>query len=408
MPLLDLPEKTCLASIDFDSALDLLLAEATPMGVERVLLERAGRRRLAAPVIAQIDAPRADVAAMDGYALRSAEIAAGQKQFTLVHASFAGDEPARPIPKGAAVRVTTGAAIPAGLDQVIVDEIVDLCGTHIALTVPAPAKRHVRKHASDFREGEILLPAGQLIDSRSLVVAAAADARDLAVFRQPRVACLASGNELTAPGTCRASDRRIPDSISDAVLLAVRQWGGKPLRADRVMDDISSLTSSASALLEDADVLVMVGGAARSERDFAKAGLAPLGLSLIFRDVRIKPGKPVWYGRIGPRHVLGLPGNPTAAMTVARLFLAPLLDRLSGGDGNAAMKYEGRRLASDLTMISEREQFLCGSDHEGTVAVIERQSASMQSTLAHADRLIRIPAGSGRLSAGENVQTLRF
>jgi molybdopterin molybdotransferase len=408
MRLPDQAEKTCRASIDFDSALDLLLTESTPLGVERVLLERAGRRRLAAPVIAQIDAPRADVAAMDGYALRSAEIAAGRQQFTLVQTSFAGDSPTGSVPKGGAVRVTTGAALPADLDQVIVDEHVAVSGTHIAVTGPAAAKRHVRKRASDFREGEVLLPAGHMIDPRSLVVAAAADATDLAVFRQPRVACLASGNELTAPGTCQAGDQRIPDSVSDAVLLAARQWGGEPVRAHREMDDVSSLTSSASALLQEADVLVMIGGAARGERDLAKAGLAPLGLSLVFRDVRIKPGKPVWYGRIDAKHILGLPGNPTAAMTVARLFLAPLLERLTGGDGNAARKYERCRLASDLTMTSEREQFLCGSDHDGTVAVIERQSASMQSTLAQANRLVRIPAGSGRLSAGEHVQTLRF
>lgn len=401
-------EGPCRTSIDFNTAQAILLSRCAPLGPETVSLERAGRRRLAAPVIARIDAPRFDAAAMDGYAVRSDEIAAGRRSFAFTQTCLAGDPQIGLVPHASCVRVMTGAPMPEGLDQVVVVERGIIEGTHVRLSVAETDKKHVRIRGSDFRRGTILLPAGREIDPRAMLVAAAGDVGQLTVWRSPRVTCLASGDELVAPGSSQCRPHSIPDSLSEALLLFCRQWGARPAGSARVGDDLTALTNTARDLLANSDVLVVVGGAAHGDRDFAKAGLAPLGLAIAFADVAIKPGKPVWYGRIGEKHVLGLPGNPTAALTIARLFLAPLLMALSGGSAASALRFRPRCLTRGLNSASDREQFLCGFAVEGKVEVIERQAASMQSTLADADLLLRIPAGSGALTAGTPVQTLRF
>lgn len=407
-PLPHPSDTRCAASIDLAAATAILGRQAEPLGIERVPLQRAGRRRLAAPLIAQTDAPRCDVAAMDGYAVRSGELAAGNRRFRVIGAGYAGDPAMATPPGGCTLRVTTGTPMPSELDQVIVWEQVTVSGDHILLATTEHAKKHVRARGSDFQAGAALLPAGRVIDPRAMVIAAAAGVGELTVWRRPRLACLANGNELVVPGSDNSSAHAAPDSLSQAILLLARQWSAKPIGARAVGDDVRCLQDAAQPLLEECDVLVVIGGAAHGDRDFAKTGLAPLGLVIQFADVAIKPGKPVWYGRIGTKHILGLPGNPTAAMTMARLFLAPLLVALSGGEMASALRYELRPLAQRFSGASDREQFLCATSIGAEAQVIERQSASMQSTLADADVLVRVSAHAGPLEAGTLVQTLKF
>lgn len=407
--LLPRPSETrCAASIDLESAHAILDKQAEPIGIERVALERAGRRRLAARLIAQTDAPRCDVAAMDGYAVRSSELAEGCHRFRVIGASYAGAPAMDAPPRECAVRVTTGAPMPADLDQVIVWEQVSVSGDFICLAPAEHLKRHVRAQGSDFRAGAELLLAGRVIDPRAMVIAAAAGVGTLTVWRQPRVACLANGDELVSPGAHDSAPHVAPDSLSQAILFLARQWLAKPVGARAVGDNVCALAAAAISLLEECDVLVVIGGAAGGDRDFAKASLAQLGLSIHFADVAVKPGKPVWYGRIGTKHVLGLPGNPTAAMTTARLFLAPLLASLGGGEIATALSYDLRPITSGFSGASDREQFLCATTTGYGVKLVERQSASMQSTLADADVLVRVPAHAPPLEAGTLVQTLKF
>lgn len=398
----------CRATIDFETALSIIADCSAPLGVERVPLARAGRRRLAEPVIATLDAPQFDAAAMDGHAVRSSEVEGGRTRFALAGVSFAGDRAIDCVPEGSAVRVSTGAPMPVGLDQVIVTEAVVQHGEWIAISGPAPDKRHVRRRGSDFRAGDCLLPVGREIEPRAMVVAAAANLCDLTVWRRPRVACLTNGNELAAPGSDLAGDAACPDSLSEAILLLGRQWGAKPAGTDRTVDNADALAAAADRLLADCDVLVIVGGAARGDRDFAKSALSQLDLSISFSDVAIKPGKPVWYGQAGAKHVLGLPGNPTAAMTTARLFLAPLLTILGGGSAEEALRFTWLPLGTEFVAAGSREQFLCGARDGPGIRLLEKQAASMQSTLADAELLVRVPAGMGPMSKGSLVQTLRF
>lgn len=396
----------CAATLSFDTAQAILAAATWPLGTESVSLAKAGRRVLAETVRAAIDIPSRDLAAMDGFAVREADIAASIRTFTLAGAAYPGAPFPGAVGPGEAIRIMTGAPMPLGTDRVLMRELVIAEEARITLPAPAPPKPHVRRRGSDTAAGVEVLPAGKLLDPRALVVAAAADAARLSVWRRPRVRVIATGDELVPPGQAREMGG-VPDTLSEAVLLLARQWGAAPLGAARVPDDFARLTVAAETALEDSDVLVLCGGASRGDRDFAKAALIPLGLELLFADVAIKPGKPVWLGRIGSRLVLGLPGNPTAAMTVARLFLAPLLTALGGRGVGPALRWEQAPLLDPCT-TGDREAFLCAERLDDGVRVLARQSASSQCMLAQADMLVRLPATSSELRAGTPVEMLRF
>ncbi|MDO7841882.1 molybdopterin molybdotransferase MoeA [Sphingomonas immobilis] len=397
----------CEALIAYDAAQSRLATHSIPLGIERASLAKAGRRAVAEAVYARIDSPRADTAAMDGYAVRNADIDTGQRAFPVTGTHFAGGASTSPLTPGSAVRIMTGAPLPAGADRVVMLEQVRLEGDRVILPQTLSAKVHVRRRASDFAAGDTLLKPGRVIDPRALLIAAAADVAELAVWRRPRVGFLSTGDELTDPGNAAATTSDIPDCLAEAVALLARQWGAKPAGAARVADDAEAIRGAAEGALADCNVLVVIGGASRGDRDFARLALLPLGLDLVFADVAIKPGKPVWYGRIGAQHVLGLPGNPTAAMTVARLFLAPLLTGLDGRGTDAALVPTMLPLADDAP-TAIREQFLCGHADGAGVRIIERQMASSQAMLRNADMIVRIPGGAAPSPAGTSVATFRF
>ncbi|UZK66690.1 molybdopterin molybdotransferase MoeA [Sphingomonas sp. M1-B02] len=398
----------CAATLTFDAAQAILAAHATPLGVETVPLAKAGRRVLAEAIYARIDSPRYDAAAMDGFAVREHDLRAGLRQFRVVGSSYPALPWAEQLGPGETVRIMTGAAVPKGADRVVVRELVRGTPDGIELHGELSTRRHIRARGSDMAKGDLVLAAGRTLDPRALLVAAAADVGSVQVRRRPRVRLLTSGDELVAPGLAADTPHQLPDSLSEAILLMTRQYGGIPLGSRRVRDVLTDIEVAAAAALGDCDVLVMAGGASNGDRDFAKHGLMPLGLELCFADVAIKPGKPVWYGRIGNRHVLGLPGNPTAAMTIARLFLAPLLCALGGGRFATGLKWTQMPLLTTMAEIGSRETFLCAELDGRGVHIIERQSASAQWTLARANALVRGPAGHPALVAGDIVSMLGF
>lgn len=395
----------CSAAISFDAAQVLLASWARPLGTETMKLADAGGHVLAAPVNAVIDAPRYDAAAMDGFAVAAADLVAGVTRFRMVGSSYPAAPHRHPIGPCEAVRIMTGAPMPAGSDRVLIREDV-LVSADTILFQGGRGRAHVRSRGSDFTSGRCLLPAGRVLDARALAVAAAGDALALNVWRQPRVAIVASGDELAAPGSAARSPFAIPDSLSDSLAFMVGARGGVVVSVARIADDPLAIREAVAAALADADLLVMIGGASGGDRDFAKTALAPLGLDRIFADVAIKPGKPVWYGRIGSRHVLGLPGNPVAAFTIARLFLMPLLAGLGGRPPRLA--WTKAPLAAQVPETADRETFLCATENGEGVRVIEGQSASAQALLADADRLVRFAPRMAACEAGAIVDTLRF
>ncbi|HET7816235.1 MAG TPA: molybdopterin molybdotransferase MoeA [Sphingomicrobium sp.] len=394
--------------ISFDEAIDIIARTARPLGSETVPVEQAGGRVLSRPVVAQIAAPRWDVSAMDGYALRSADLSALPARLNVVGESFAGAGSRIEVATGQCVRIFTGAAIPGGADRVVIQEEVGREGD-VAIVGAWPGEAtHIRRRGGDFREGDELLARGRLLDPRAIVAAAAADVPAVDVYRQPTLQILGTGDELAEPGTAAKREDAIPDSVSLGVAALARQWGARLTARLRLADELQSLVEAAGEAVRSADVVVVTGGASVGERDFAKAMFEPAGLELAFSKVAIKPGKPVWLGRAGDALVMGLPGNPTSAMVTGRLLLAPLLAAMTGRGVSEALQWRSAPLASNLDSSGAREAFHRGCWAGDQVRLFSNQDSSAQKLLAEADLLVRQPPGAAAQAAGSNVDVLDF
>jgi molybdopterin molybdotransferase len=387
--------------IGFDEALALVADAAKPLGRERVSLERASGRLLAGAVRAQVDSPPCDVSAMDGYAVRDADLPG---RLPVAGQSFPGGPVADLVP-GSCARIFTGGPVPRGANRVVIQEQVERRGDEALFGAPGPA-RHIRPRGSDFARGDLLLEPGRLLDPRALVAAAGADLAEVEVWRRPRLIVLGTGDELAAPGTARDTPGAIPESVSLGVAALAEQWGARIVGRRRLQDDLAGLERAAAEALDAADIVVVTGGASVGDRDYAKAMFAPAGLELIFSKVAIKPGKPVWLGRVGERLVIGLPGNPGSAMVTARLLLAPLVAGLGGRDGS--LDWQRAPLAEAIGPCGERETFVRAAWQDEAVRAFANQDSGGQKTLADAALLIRRRAGAAAAAAGEEVEIIDF
>ena len=394
--------------ISLDEGLSRVLARARPLGDEPVGLETAYGRVLAEPLTARGDAPRTAVSAMDGYAVLDADLTTTPARLPVVARIFAGAADPAPLEAGTCARIFTGAPVPPGADRVVIQEQVRADGDWAVFEVaPGPA-RHIRAAGSDFRTGDILVEPGRRLDARAVVAAAAADRDHLRVHRRPRVVILGTGDELAEPGRALETPGAIPESVSFGVMGLALAWGGQVVGRRRLPDDPQALEIAARQALDDADVVVVTGGASVGERDFAKSMFPDGALDLIFAKVAIKPGKPVWFARVGDRLVLGLPGNPTSAMVTGRLFLAPLLAGLSGRDPLEALAWREAALGAPLKPVGDRETLERGRIRNGRVEALSDQDSGSQRALAAADVLIRRRPSAPAAEVGETVSVLDF
>ena len=394
--------------ISFDEAIDILRSTARPVGTETVSLCDAAGRVLAAPVIAAIDSPRADVSAMDGYAVRSADLAEFPTSLKLKGESVPGTGWPGAVEAGTCARIFTGAPIPRGADRIVIQERVRRDGDLVIIDAdPGPA-RWVRPMGKDFHAGDEVLFAGRLLDPAAMVAAAGADAAKVQIFAQPRVALISTGDELADPGQARSSALAVPDSASLGVAALAKNWDGRVVMRVRKADDLEALQAAAAAGIEAADVVIVIGGASVGDRDFGKAMFELLGLELLFSKVSIRPGKPAWFGRAGGKLVLGLPGNPTSALVTARLLLVPLLAAMQGRAVEAALDWEPALLATPLSECDQRETFHRAGLADGQVSLVDFQESHAQKALAQADVLVRQAAHSPPVAVGATVQLLRL
>jgi molybdopterin molybdotransferase len=394
--------------ISFDEAVELVRSVARPLGTETLAVAEAAGRVLAKPVVAEIDSPRSDVSAMDGYAVREQDLAQLPVTLDVIGESFAGSGWDGAVTTGTCARIFTGAPVPEGADRVVMQEDVCRDGDRAIIAGHPGAARHIRKRGSDFAAGEQLLEAGRLLCARATVAAAAADLAEVEVFRQPRLAILSTGDELADPGTARGRANAIPDSVSLGVAALAGQWGAQCIGRVRLRDELPAMQRAAEAAIAGADVIVVTGGASVGEKDFAKAMFEPLGLELLFSKVAIKPGKPVWLGRVRERLVIGLPGNPTSALATARLFLAPLIAGLTGRLVQSALAWRTMTLANPLGACGARETFHRARATDCGAEVLSFQDSSAQKALAEADLLVRQRANTAALHAGAGVEVLDF
>ena len=394
--------------IGFEEAVELVRSVAKPLRIEKVALAEAAGRVLARPVTAGIDSPRSDVSSMDGYAVREEDLSQFPALLRVVGGSYPGSGWDGPVEPGACVRIFTGAPVPQGADRVVIQENVRSSGDAAVIDEHPGTARYIRNRASDFAQGDELLAAGRVLDPRALVAAAGADVAALDVYRRPRLQIVTTGDELAAPGAARERADAVPESVSFGLAALAGQFGAECVGRTHVRDDLPRMEDVARAAIDDADLVVVSGGASVGEKDFAKRMFEPLGLELVFSRVSIKPGKPVWLGRVGQKLVIGLPGNPTSALVTARLLLAPLLAGLSGRRVDEALRWRTLPLAESLGPCGDRETFHRARSADGAAEIIAFQDSSAQKALANADLLVRQRAHSPALEAGSAVEVLDF
>ena len=374
--------------IDFDEALALLADNVRSLGSEQVDLAAADSRVLAEDVHAAVSSPRRAVSAMDGFALRDADAGVGAR-LRITGKSFPGSALPPALSAGECVRRFTGGALPDGADRVIMQENGAADGAVMTIADAYGPGWHVRHAASDFAAGDLLLKSGTLLDPRAIVTLAGADRAAAKVGMRPRVAIIATGDELAPPGSARDDALRIPESVSYGVAALARQYGATIETRVAGSDDLAELRRLADKALAIANVVVVTGGASVGERDYAKAMFAGQDLELLFSKVAIKPGKPVWIGRSQGRWVVGLPGNPGSAMVTARLFLAPLLGLLQGRSVDDVLEWVPIPAAGAFPEPENRTTFVRAVLSRSGLEPLANQDSSAQAPLGKARWLVR-------------------
>ncbi|MGD0562705.1 MAG: gephyrin-like molybdotransferase Glp [Roseiarcus sp.] len=400
--------------ISVAEALERVLASARePSDEESVALGDALGRTLARDVRALRAQPPFANSAMDGYALRAADAVPAPARLQVIGESAAGRAFGGRVAKGEAVRIFTGAPMPDGADAVVVQEEARREGASVTIQAGVSPGENVRTPGFDFEEGEAMLAAGRRLTPRDIALAAAANHPALPVRRRPRVAILATGDELVAPGAARGP-AQIVASNNFAVAGIVVAAGGEPIDLGIAVDDQSALARSLAAAREaKADVLVTLGGASVGDYDLVQKALIDAGMELGFWRIAMRPGKPLIHGRLGAMRVLGLPGNPTSSTVCALLFLRPLLRALVGDPQAGADPSEPARLAVALAANAARQDYMRATltrDGDGVflASPVESQDSSLVKALARAEALIVRAPGAPPAEAGEACRIVRF
>jgi molybdopterin molybdotransferase len=379
------------ALLSVAEALELVLAHAAPLPVEEVLLKDACGRVLAGNLTSRRTQPPADVSAMDGYAVRSADVTEAPMRLKVIGEVAAGRPFAATVGSGEAARIFTGGVVPEGADAVIVQEDTVRDGAWVEVREAARKGRHIRRRGLDFRAGEVLLTAGRSLTPRDLALAAAMNYARLPVRRQAKLAFFATGDELVPPGT-EPGPGQIVYSNGFALAALARAEGAAVIDlgviGDRLDDTVAKVRE---ARAQGGDILVTTGGASVGDYDFVKAAFAAEGMELSFWKIAMRPGRPLMHGRLGTMDVLGLPGNPVSSYICALLFLVPLIRRL-GGRSDLSPPTESAILGCDLPANDVRADYLRASLEEtadGLVATpFAVQDSSTLVPLAKADCLV--------------------
>jgi molybdopterin molybdotransferase len=393
--------------ISVSEALERILAAFSPLPAETVALPDALGRVLAADIRARVTQPPADVSAMDGYAVRAADVAEVPAVLRRVGEAPAGREYAGRLGPGEAVRIFTGAPLPAGADTIVIQEDTSVEHDRVTVRESSPPGRHVRRAGLDFEKGQPGLPAGRVLSARDIGLAAAMNVPWLAVRRRPRVAILATGNEIVMPGE-PIGPNQIVSSNALALCALVETQGGAAGNLGIALDTHESLAGFADAAY-GADLLVTTGGASVGEYDLVREALGERGMTLDFYKIAMRPGKPLMFGRFGDVPVLGLPGNPVSSMVCGILFLKPVLRRLLGLP--AVEPPLRARLGRALGPNDRRQEYMRAAlsrTPEGDLVAtpFETQDSAVVSMLARADCLVVREPRAPAAEAGQAVEVI--
>lgn len=385
-------------------ALGAMLEAAPTLPAERVALAEALGRVLAEPVQAARDQPPFRASAMDGWAVRAAD---GLDPRRVSGESAAGRAFLGVLGPGEAVRIFTGAPVPAGADHVVMQENARLEAG--LLRIEALGKPNIRPQGQEFAAGEALLQAGQRLDGPRGSIVASAGAAEVTVRRRPRIAILTLGEELVAPGAPMGA-AQIYESVSFGLAGLVATWGGAPLRRASLPDDASALAHAVAAAEHEADLILIAGGASVGDYDVARTAIGARTLRV--EKVAIRPGKPTWFAvGAGAPPILGLPGNPASALVCARVFLRPLLEVMVGlAPADQAAPFWAV-LAADAGPVGERLAYLrCAiaprRDGRLEARLAPDQDSSLARPFATCDALARLAPDRPSYSGGDLVECL--
>jgi molybdopterin molybdotransferase len=377
-----------------DDAKARVLKGVKPLAAETVLLARALGRVLARDIRASRDQPPFASSAMDGYAVRFADVASAPATLSVIGMSAAGHAFTGRVKTGTAVRIFTGAPVPTGADTVIIQENTEGRDDLVTVLQPPRQGQNIRRRGLDFAKGDLIVGANTLLTARDIGLAAAANQANLSVRRRPRVAILATGDELVVPGRTARPDQ-VFASNGFALRGLVSRFGGEARDLGIVRDDLKA-TMRAIARARGFDILLTTGGASVGMHDLVQEALKRLGIELDFWKIAMRPGKPLMFARNGRQRVIGLPGNPVSALVCARLFVKPLVSAYLGlptGDDLLTA-----RLAGSLPQNDQRQDYIRSTlERTGDGSLVARpfsvQDSSMQRTFAQAQALIvRAPA----------------
>jgi molybdopterin molybdotransferase len=393
-------------------ALAAVLAGADPLGEEMVALDEAYHRVLARDIAALRTQPPQAMSAMDGYAVRAADVSRPGARLKVIGEVAAGRPFDCRVGHGEAVRIFTGGVVPDGADAVVIQEDTSLADGDLRITEAAVAGRHIRRAGLDFREGDVLLAAGRRLSDRDLALAAGMNHPRLPVRRRPKVAILATGDELVMPGATPGPGQ-IVYSNGYALRALARQAGAETADLGIAADTLQATANGIrQARHAGADILITTGGASVGDHDLVKQSLEAEGVAISFWKIAIRPGKPMMHGRLGPMRVIGLPGNPVSSYVCGFLFLVPLIRALLGC---SIIQHTRERaiLGRDVGANDAREDYLrvrLDQRDDGTPIVfpVDRQDSSLIGNLAAARALLIRQPFADKAAAGSACEIIRL
>ncbi|MCA0960918.1 gephyrin-like molybdotransferase Glp [Salipiger bermudensis] len=388
--------------ISVSEALERLFSLTAPLPAETVPLHRAVGRVLAEPVTARRDQPPFDASAMDGYGVTKAMPG---KRLKVIGESAAGSSFHGTVGDGEAVRIFTGAPVPEGVATVVIQEDVERDGDTILITDRLGGGNNIRPLGGDFRVGETI-PAPRLLGPQDIALLAAMNVPTVSVSRRPRVALISTGDELVMPGETPGPDQIIV-SNTFGLHAMLTQAGAEP-RILPIARDTEAALSTVLGLVDDADLVITIGGASVGDHDLVARVAQKLGLERAFHKVAMRPGKPLMSGRLGNAMMIGLPGNPVSAMVCGEIFVKPVIRALQGLPAAPAPR-DAAELAAEIPANGPREHYMrARTGPDGRVTVFGRQDSSLLSVLGASDVLVVRPPNDEAHAAGDTVEIVRL
>ena len=380
----------------------------TPLAAETVALSDAAGRVLAEDLAARRTQPPTAVSAMDGYAVRAADVAKVPAKLKLIGEAPAGGAFNGRVGAGECVRIFTGGPVPEGADAIVIQEDTDMGAPMVTVTEAPKLRQHIRDAGIDFAEGKVLLRAGRRLTARDIGLAAAMNHPWLSVRRKPRIAILATGDEVVRPGD-PIGPHQIVSSNGPALAAFIGARGGMASDLGIARDEAGSIRALTEGA-RGADMLLTTGGVSVGDYDLVQRVLGEAGLTVDFWKIAMKPGKPMMFGRLGDTGVIGLPGNPVSSMVCALLFLGPAIDAMLGLPG-PGVPLARARLGADVGANNFREDYLRATlKADGPDLPVATpfpvQDSSMMSRLAEAQCLVIRPPDAPPARTGDVVEVI--